>query len=119
MKLKIKDQVKILSGKDRGRSGTILAIFPKESRVLVEGVNLYKKHMKPTRSGESGAIVTKPRPLPSSKLALLCPHCQKPTRIAYQLAGNGKKYRLCKHCQKIIDQSLPKKTKATSKTAKK
>lgn len=111
MKIKQGDSVKILLGKDRGRTGTVLKTYPKTLKVLVEGLNLYKKHIKARRKGEEGGIVTKPRPLLVSKMALLCPNCQKATRVGIQTTEDGKKYRLCKKCKTVIDQKLTHKKK--------
>lgn len=102
MKLIKGDHVKILIGKDKGRSGKIIRTLPKKGQVVVEGLNKFKKHLKPSASGQSGRIIEKERPLDSSKVILICPHCQKPTRIAYQLDKSGNKYRLCRKCQSVI-----------------
>jgi len=101
MKLKKDDTVLITSGKDRGRKGKVLEAFPKESRILVEGMNLRKKHQRPKRSGEKGQIIEMPAPLHISNVKLICPKCGKATRIKYKIT-EGKKYRICKKCEQEI-----------------
>jgi large subunit ribosomal protein L24 len=85
MKLKKGDQVLIISGKDRGRKGKILRVFPREGKILVEGINLRKKHQKPKKSGEKGQIISLPTPLNISKTKLICSRCGKPTRVGFKL----------------------------------
>ena len=97
MKIKKNDQVLIISGKDRGKKGKILDVFPKEARVVVEGVNIRKKHVKPKRSGEKGQVVEMPVPLAVANVKLICPKCVQPTRVGYKIVED-KKYRICKKC---------------------
>lgn len=101
MKIKKGDKVKILRGKDKNRIGTVEVVLEKENKVLVSGVNVYKKHTKPRREGEKGGIIEKSRPLDVSKVALICPKCNQPTRVGYQITGN-EKLRICKKCQAQI-----------------
>lgn len=101
MKIKKGDQVLIISGKDRVKKGKVLKVFPKESKILVEGINLRKKHQKPKRSGEKGQIITLPASLPVSNAKLICPKCGKATRVGYKIT-EGKKYRVCKKCGQEI-----------------
>lgn len=101
MKIKKDDTVLIISGKYRGKTGKVLKAFPKETKILVEGVNIMKKHQKPRREGEKGQIVAVPAPLNVSNAKLICPKCKKGTRVGYKLIS-GKKYRICKKCQKEI-----------------
>ena len=99
MKFKIRkgDKVKVLAGKDRGKTGVVEAVLSEEERVKVEGVNMVKKHQKPQRSGEKGQIVTISLPVAISKVQLVCPKCGKNTRIGKALDGD-KKFRVCKKC---------------------
>jgi len=90
--------VLVMSGDDRLKKGKILKLFPKEGKVLVEGININKKHVRPKRSGEKGQIVQKPTPIYASKVRIICPKCGKATRISYKLTKDGKKYRICKKC---------------------
>ena len=101
MKIKKGDLVLIISGKDRGRKGKVLKAFPKELKILVEGINLKKKHVRPKREGEKGQIVQIPAPVQISNLKVICPKCGKATRVGYQIIDK-KKYRICKKCQKEI-----------------
>jgi large subunit ribosomal protein L24 len=110
MNIKTGDQVKIIAGKDKGKTGKVLQIFPKEQRASVEGLNLLIKHLRPQRRGEPGQRVEFPAPLNISNLILVCSKCGKPTRVSYKIteAGEGdqkkrRKVRLCKKCDKIID----------------
>ena len=98
MRIKKDDTVLITSGKDRGKKGKVLQAFPKERRIVVEGVNLRKKHQKPKKSGEKGQIISMPGPVNVSSVKLICPKCQKPTRVGYKVANN-RKTRICKKCK--------------------
>lgn len=101
MKIKKGDQVIVISGKDRGRKGKIIEALPKEGRVIVGGINLRKKHMKPKKSGEKGQIIELPAPFSVSNVKLICQKCGKATRVGYKKEGN-KKYRICKKCGQEI-----------------
>ena len=97
MKLHKGDNIKVLSGKDRGKTGKILNIDSVSGKILVEGINLFKKHRRAKRQGEKGEIVTVPRPLHVGKVALLCPSCGKAARVGSRIEGD-KKSRYCKKC---------------------
>lgn len=97
MRIKKGDTVKILQGKEKGKTGKVLSIMPQKERILVEGLNLYKKNVKPKKQGEKGQIVTIPRSLNMSNAMLVCPACGKATRVG-ALVENGKKVRSCKKC---------------------
>ncbi len=101
MKIKKGDQVKITSGKDRGKNGAVINVFPKENRVTVEGINLYKKRVRPRRAGEKGETVLVPRPLSASNVMLVCPNCKNSVRAGYRLEPN-RKVRYCKKCNSLI-----------------
>lgn len=102
-KLSIKkgDEVLVLAGKDRTKKGKVLEVFPKSSRIVVEGINIHVRFSRPKKQGEKGQRLELPAAMPSSKLMLVCPHCGKPTRVAHDLTGE-KKLRKCKHCGKLI-----------------
>ena len=101
MKIKKGDTVLIILGKDRGRKGKVLKAFPKELKILVEGINLKKKHVRPKREGEKGQIVQIPAPIQISNVKVICPKCGKAIRVGYKIVEN-KKYRICKKCgQKV------------------
>ena len=101
MRIKKGDQVLIISGKDRKKKGKIIEAFPKEKRVLVEGVNLLKKHQKPKRSGEKGQIILKPGHISVANVKLLCPKCGQAVRVGYKIV-ESKKYRICQKCKQEI-----------------
>lgn len=96
--VKTGDSVVILSGKDKGKKGKILAVSPKEGKLIVEGCNIATKSIKPRRQGEAGGIVKAEAAMYSSKVQLVCPKCDKGTRIAYKTDDEGNKVRVCKHC---------------------
>jgi len=98
MKIKKNDQVKILAGKDRGKSGKVLRVFSGEDKVIVEGLNIVKKHVKARKEGESGQRIEIPGKLNISNVMLVCPKCGKATRIEYKIAGKDK-LRVCKQCK--------------------
>lgn len=101
MKIKKGDTVKVLSGKDKGKSGKIIRLIPKKGRVAIEGLNVYKKHSKPKKEGEKGEIIDVVRPINVSNVALMCPSCSKATRIGMRI-DDGNKVRYCKKCNKVI-----------------
>ena len=96
--VKTGDTVVILSGKDKGKKGKVLAVSPKEGKVIVEGCNMIKKHVKPRRMGEQGGIVDAEGAMYSSKVMLVCPKCKKGVRVGYSVLENGTKVRVCKKC---------------------
>lgn len=101
MKIHKNDTVKIIAGKDKGKKGKVLRVFPKKNQVLVEGLNLFKKHIKPKREGQKGEVILVPKPLAASNVMLICPSCQKPVRVTYQIEDK-KKFRICKKCKNKI-----------------
>jgi large subunit ribosomal protein L24 len=101
MKFKIGDTVKITAGKDKGREGKIEKILLKEEKVVVPGINLYKKHVKGFGDVKGGRYDI-PRALGFGKIALVCPKCKKITRVGFRISGN-EKFRICKKCGKEID----------------
>ncbi len=97
MKIKKDDTVLIISGKDKGKKAKVLESFPKDNKLMVEGVNIVKKHRRPKKENEKGQIVEIPKPIDASNVKLVCPKCNKITRIGYRLTEKGK-YRICKKC---------------------
>jgi large subunit ribosomal protein L24 len=95
--VKTGDTVVILSGKDKGKQGKVLQVSPKEGKVIVEGLNIATKHVKPRRQGEQGGIVSAEAALYASKVQLVCPKCGKTTRIAHKILEDGTKVRVCKN----------------------
>ncbi|MGA2418272.1 MAG: 50S ribosomal protein L24 [Candidatus Staskawiczbacteria bacterium] len=101
MKIRKNDQVLIIAGKDKGRTGKITRALPKELKILVEGINLKKKHVRPKREGEKGQVVEIPAALDISNVKIICPKCGKATRVGYKTEGELKN-RICKKCKQII-----------------
>lgn len=98
MKIKKGDQVKIMSGKDRGKIGNILHAMPVEDRVIVDGLNVFKKRSRPKTQGQKGETVLVPRPMPASRVMLICTNCKLPTRVGFRADG-PRKVRYCKKCK--------------------
>ena len=100
MKLHVKtnDNVMIISGKDKGKSGKVLEVSPKEGKVIVEGCNIVTKHVKPRAMGQQGGIVKAEAPLYACKVMPICPKCGKPTRVGKKVNEDGTKERVCKKC---------------------
>ena len=103
MKLKKGDTILVTVGKDKSRQGKIEKVYPKKKKVLIQGLNVYKKHLKAQSKDKPGGIIEFSRPLPVSNLILVCPKCKKPTRVGYVFNKQKKKHRVCKKCQQIID----------------
>jgi len=101
MNIKKRDTVLVISGNERGKKGRVLKVFPKQDRVVVEGVHVVKKHQRPKKTGEQGQIVEIPAPIHASNVKLVCPHCGKPTRVGHK-ETKGEKHRICKKCGKKI-----------------
>ncbi len=104
MHVKKGDTVIVITGKDKGKKGRVLASFPKKDRVLVEGINLVKKHTRPSQSNPQGGIVTQEAPIHVSNVSLIDPKSGKPTRIGYKVLDNGTKVRVAKKSGEVIDK---------------
>ena len=102
--LKKGDKVVVISGEDKGKSGKIIDIFPKDMKVIIEGVNFLKKHNKPTQKNPQGGVVNQEGPINLSNVKLICNKCNKPTKIKKDSTKEGKKIRICKKCGEIIDK---------------
>lgn len=101
-KIKKNDTVKILIGKDRGKIGKVLTIFPKKNTALVQGLNLVKKHARRTKDDQQGGIIQKESPVHISNLMIVCQKCGKPARIGFSTLSDGTKTRICKRCKELI-----------------
>lgn len=97
MKIKKGDTVKILAGKDKGKTGKVATVFPGANKVVIEGANMRKKHLRPRKQGQKGQIVQIPAPIDLSNAMIICSSCKKPTRIGVKFSGD-KKQRVCKKC---------------------
>ena len=104
MKMKTGDTVMITAGRESGKTGKLKRVLPQTHRVIVENLNLYKRHLKPKQTGGAGKIVEKERPLPMANVSVICPHCKKPTRIGYLVDKAGNKMRQCRKCQQVIKE---------------
>jgi len=115
MKIKKGDKVKIIAGKDKGKTGKVLQVFPSLNKASVEGRNLLIKHMRPRKQGEQGQRIEFPAPMDASNMMLVCPKCSKPTKVGYKTVKSdvsassaqkkvkSKKYRVCKKCKQVVD----------------
>jgi len=101
MKIKKGDQVKILNGKDRGKTGKVLSASPREEKITIEGLNLVKKRVRPKKQGQKGETVNVPRPIMASRVALICKSCDRAVRVGFRIEGK-EKVRVCKKCNALI-----------------
>jgi large subunit ribosomal protein L24 len=101
--IKKNDTVLVITGDEKGKKGRVITIQKGGTRLLIERINMIKKHMKPNKKYTQGGIIEKEAPLHRSNVMLLCPKCDKPTRISYNILENGKKIRSCKKCREVID----------------
>jgi large subunit ribosomal protein L24 len=101
--VKSKDQVIVISGKDKGKKGKILTAYPKTGRVVVEGVAIATKHQKPRKEGEPGGIIHKEAAIDASNVMLVCQKCGRPARAGAKVLDDGTKVRICKKCNEKID----------------
>ncbi len=104
LRVKKDDTVVVIAGKNKGKQGRVLSVIPDKDRVVVEKVNIVKRHMRPSAKYREGGILEKEAPIHISNVMLICPRCQKPTRIGNQILENGRKVRVCKKCKEVIDQ---------------
>lgn len=104
LRLRRGDTVRVILGKDRGKQGKIIACLPREGRVIVEGLNLVKKHVKARRAGEKGQRVTSPAAIDLSNVQLVCPQCKKRTRVGIRRQGT-ERVRVCRQCSAVVDRA--------------
>jgi large subunit ribosomal protein L24 len=99
------DQVKVLAGKDRGKTGRVLRVFPLRNRAIVENVNTVRRHTRPNpQKNIQGGVVEREGPIHISNLQVICPECDRPVRVGIQFLSDGKKVRVCKSCSGTIDK---------------
>jgi len=103
-KIKKDDQVMIVSGRERGKTGRIMKVAPKKGYVLVEKLNMVKRHVKPSTKYKQGGIVEKEAPLSISNVMLICDKCKGPVRVGRKVLDDGKKVRCCKKCGEVMDK---------------
>lgn len=104
MKLKTGDRVVVIAGKDKGKRGEVLRVLPRRNRIIIEGINMVKKHQRATREMMQGGIIEQPAPLHASNVMLICRNCSEPTRTGNRALANGRKVRSCKKCGEDIDR---------------
>jgi len=104
LKIKTGDQVLVRSGKDKGKKGKVIAAYPAAGKVKVENVNIIKKHAKPTQKVKQGGIREMEAPVYVSRVQLVCPQCNQPTRVARDQVVNGQRVRRCKKCGETVDK---------------
>jgi large subunit ribosomal protein L24 len=103
MKIRKDDNVLVIAGKDRGKKGKVRFAFPDDKRLIIEGVNLIKKHAKAIRDVRQAGIIEREAPVDSSNVMLLCNKCSKPTRVGVQILQDGTRARVCRVCREVID----------------
>lgn len=103
-KIRKEDRVRIIAGKERGKDGKVLRLFPKEGRVIIQGLNFVKKHTRSRGERKPSGIIEKEAPLAISNVMLICPRCNQPARIGYKVVEKGKKLRICKKCGETMDK---------------
>lgn len=101
-KIRKNDTVKVLSGRDKGKSGRVLAVYAETGKILVEGINFIKKHARKSQKDPQGGIVTKESPADISNVIVVCKACGKPTRVGFTKLNDGTKVRICKKCNEVI-----------------
>ena len=102
-RIKREDSVLVMKGKDRGRSGAVRKVIPKEQKLIVTGVNVVKRHMRPRGPQRPGGIVEREAPVSWSNVSILCPSCNKPARVGFRTLADGRKVRYCKRCDANLD----------------
>lgn len=107
-KVRKNDTVQVLSGRERGKQGKVTRVIPKEDRVVIEGVNIRKRHTKARSANEPGGIVEFPAPLHISNVAVVCAKCNRPSRVGFRVLGDGTKVRVCKRCGEVIEGEVSK-----------
>jgi large subunit ribosomal protein L24 len=102
LRIRKDDNVEVITGKDKGKKGKVIAVFPKQVKALVEGINFVKKHMRKTQQDQKGGIVQKEVPIHLSNLMLVCKRCNKSVKFGASLLKDGSKMRVCKSCGEVI-----------------
>lgn len=103
MQIKKNDNVMVTAGKEKGKRGRVIAVYPTANRLLVEKLNMIKRHTRPNQQLRQGGIVEKESPISASNVKLICSKCEKPTTIVRQAQGEGARVRVCKTCNEAID----------------
>lgn len=101
-KLKKKDLVRVIAGKDNGKTGSVDRVYPVSAQAVVLGINIRKRHLKPSKKSPQGGILEYPAKINISNLVLICPNCQKPTKVGYKISQNNK-IRVCRKCNESVE----------------
>jgi len=105
IKIRKNDRVQVITGNDAGKAGRVLAVYPEKSRVLVEHVHMIKRHTRPNPAKQiKGGIAEREAPIQISNVLLVCPSCSKPSRIGFRFNNDGRKVRVCRECQAVVDK---------------
>jgi len=102
MKIRKNDIVKVIAGKDKGKTGKVLKLFPAAGKVIVEGINYLKKHSRKTQDNPKGGIIQRESAISISNVAIVCARCSKPSRVGFATLSDGEKARICKNCKETI-----------------
>ena len=103
MQIKKNDSVMVVSGKEKGKRGRVIAVYPATNRILIEKLNMIKRHTRPTQQLRQGGIVEKESPISAANVKLVCSKCDKPTAVSRQAQGEGGRARVCRNCSATID----------------
>ena len=103
MRIRQNDEVEVIAGRDVGKRGKVQQVFPRKGRVMVEGVNIVKRHQRPTSAVRQAGIILSEAPFPVSKVMLVCLRCNKAVRVGYTFLEDGRKVRVCRSCREMID----------------
>lgn len=98
------DQVLVIAGKDKGKKGKVVRVLPDKGRVVVEGINVVKKHRRPTRNVMQGGIIEEAAPIDASNVMLVCRNCGKPARTGARFLEDGRKVKVCRRCREVVDR---------------
>jgi large subunit ribosomal protein L24 len=101
--IKKNDTAQVITGDEKGKKGRVLSVFKSEDKIILERLNMIKKHMKPSKKYQQGGIIEKEAPVHRSNVMLVCPKCDKPTKVGNKRLENGKKIRECKQCGEVIE----------------
>jgi large subunit ribosomal protein L24 len=102
LSVKKNDTILVVTGKEKGKKGRVISVNPAKSKILIEKINIIKRHMKPSKKYSQGGIIEKEAPLHISNVMLVCSKCGKPTRIGNTILSDGKKVRVCKKCKEVL-----------------
>jgi len=103
MKIRKEDNVLVIAGKDKGKKGKVRFVYPKNNRVLIEGVNMIKTHSKARQQVRQAGLIEREAPIALSNVMLVCTRCNKPARIGFKILDDGRKVRVCRSCKEAID----------------